>query len=232
MGVKSSSLDSNISIITLLTFLSYATYITFKFGESIYYGYPTSLIWIDLNSLLLMILQNSIIIVAIVLLLRSAFKSTNSFLKNIVIITIGMMTPMLILGDIYLEWEKTVISLILFVIIFLLNSCLKKAIKEKNSSYYSKWNLRTLLLYFLLVLYIGNYSPSLLGSLFTDDGKMIVSTNGSEAVLLSCDKEGNKVIQVKSILDEKISKKANDILTRNWFYSECKFYNSINQLYI
>lgn len=100
MGVNDSKLDNNISIITLLTFLSYATYITFKFGESIYYGYPTSLIWIDLNSLLLMILQNSIIIVAIVLLLRSAFKSTNGFLKNIFIIIIGMMMPIFIIGDI------------------------------------------------------------------------------------------------------------------------------------
>lgn len=232
MGVNDSKLDNNISIITLLTFLSYATYITFKFGESIYYGYPTSLIWIDLNSLLLMILQNSIIIVAIVLLLRSAFKSTNGFLKNIFIIIIGMMMPIFIIGDISLEWKNAVITLLMFSIVFLLNSCLKKSIKEKGGSYFSKWNLRTLLLYFLLVLYIGNYSPSLLGSLFTDDGEMIVSTNGSEAVLLSCDKEGNKVIQVKSILDEKLSKKTNDMLTRNWFYSECKFYNSVSQFYI
>lgn len=46
-------LESNISIITLITFMSYATYVFYKLGNSVYYGYPISLIWIDFNSLVL-----------------------------------------------------------------------------------------------------------------------------------------------------------------------------------
>ena len=129
-------LESNISIITLITFMSYATYVFYKLGNSVYYGYPISLIWIDFNSLVLTLVQNAIIIIAVFLLLRNAYRSSNTLFHHITIISAGMMAPMLILGDILLEWKFFIINLILFVSIFLLNSCLKKIFQEKSKSFF------------------------------------------------------------------------------------------------
>lgn len=129
-------LESNISITTLITFMSYATYVFYKLGNSVYYGYPISLIWIDFNSLVLTLVQNAIIIIAVFLLLRNAYRSSNTLFHHITIISAGMMAPMLILGDILLEWKFFIINLILFVSIFLLNSCLKKIFQEKSKSFF------------------------------------------------------------------------------------------------
>jgi hypothetical protein len=53
----------------------------------------------------------------------------------------------------------------------------------------------------------------------------------SEALLVSCDREGNKVIKIKSILD-KIHSQNNDILVRNWFESECAHFEKIHSTYL
>lgn len=225
-------LESNISIITLITFLSYATYVFYKLGNSVYYGYPISLIWIDFNSLVLTLVQNAIIIIAVFLLLRNAYRSSNTLFHNIAIISAGMMAPMLILGDILLEWKFFIINLILFVSIFFLNSCLKKIFQEKSKSFFSKWAAWTLITYFFLVFYLGNYTPSIFNHIYTVEDEIIISTNGSEALLLSCDSEGNKTIKIKSILDKKIHSKSNDILVRNWFVSECLHYDTIRSSYL
>lgn len=225
-------LESNISIITLITFLSYATYVFYKLGNSVYYGYPISLIWIDFNSLVLTLVQNAIIIIAVFLLLRNAYRSSNTLFHNIAIISAGMMAPMLILGDILLEWKFFIINLILFVSIFFLNSCLKKIFQEKSKSFFSKWATWTLITYFFLVFYLGNYTPSIFNHIYTVEDEIIISTNGSEALLLSCDSEGNKTIKIKSILDKKIHSKSNDILVRNWFVSECLHYDTIGSSYL
>lgn len=225
-------LESNISIITLITFLSYATYVFYKLGNSVYYGYPISLIWIDFNSLVLTLVQNAIIIIAVFLLLRNAYRSSNTLFHNIAIISAGMMVPMLILGDILLEWKFFIINLILFVSIFFLNSCLKKIFQEKSKSFFSKWAAWTLITYFFLVFYLGNYTPNIFNHIYTVEDEIIISTNGSEALLLSCDSEGNKTIKIKSILDKKIHSKSNDILVRNWFVSECLHYDTIRSSYL
>ncbi|BEB81431.1 hypothetical protein VEE24_17880 [Escherichia coli] len=205
-------LESNISIITLITFMSYATYVFYKLGNSVYYGYPISLIWIDFNSLVLTLVQYAIIIIAVFLLLRNAYRSSNTLFHHITIISAGMMAPMLILGDILLEWKFFIINLILFVSIFLPNSCLKKIFQEKSKSFFSKWAAWTLITYFFLTFYIGNYTPNIFNHIYTGEDEIIISTNGSEALLLSCDIEGNKTIKIKSILDKKIHSKSNDIL--------------------
>ncbi len=205
-------LESNISIITLITFMSYATYVFYKLGNSVYYGYPISLIWIDFNSLVLTLVQYAIIIIAVFLLLRNAYRSSNTLFHHITIISAGMMAPMLILGDILLEWKFFIINLILFVSIFLPNSCLKKIFQEKSKSFFSKWAAWTLITYFFLTFYIGNYTPNIFNHIYTGEDEIIISTNGSEALLLSCDIEGNKTIKIKSILDKKLHSKSNDIL--------------------
>lgn len=225
-------LESNISIITLITFMSYATYVFYKLGNSVYYGYPISLIWIDFNSLVLTLVQNAIIIIAVFLLLRNAYRSSNTLFHHITIISAGMMAPMLILGDILLEWKFFIINLILFVSIFLLNICLKKIFQEKSKSFFSKWAAWTLITYFFLAFYIGNYTPNIFNHIYTGEDEIIISTNGSEALLLSCDIEGNKTIKIKSILDKKIHSKSNDILVRNWFVSECLHYDTIRSSYL
>lgn len=224
-------LENNISIITLVTFLSYVTYVFYKMGNSVYFGYPLSLIWVDFNSLVLTIVQNSIIIVAIFILLRSAYRSPNGLFQNIFVISIGMIAPMMIFGDLSLEWRVLVINFILFAIIFLLNTCVKRTLQEKKYTIFSKWGVWTLLSYLLLVFYIGNYYPSIFNSAYTDETEIIVSTNGSEALLLSCDRDGNKVIKIKSILDTKIHSQSNDILVRNWFVSECVHFEKIHSAY-
>lgn len=225
-------LESNISIITLITFLSYATYVFYKLGNSVYYGYPISLIWIDFNSLVLTLVQNAIIIIAVFLLLRNAYRSSNTLFHNITVISVGMMAPMLILGDILLEWKFFIINLILFVSIFLLNSCLKKTFQEKEKSFFSKWTFWTLITYFFLAFYMGNYTPNVFNHIYTGEGEIIISTNGSEALLLACDSEGNKTIKIKSILDKEIHSNSNDILVRNWFVSECLHYDTIRSSYL
>lgn len=225
-------LESNISIITLITFLSYATYVFYKLGNSVYYGYPISLIWIDFNSLVLTLVQNAIIIIAVFLLLRNAYRSSNTLFHNITVISVGMMAPMLILGDILLEWKFFIINLILFVSIFLLNSCLKKTFQEKAKSFFSKWTFWTLITYFFLAFYMGNYTPNVFNHIYTGEGEIIISTNGSEALLLACDSEGNKTIKIKSILDKEIHSNSNDILVRNWFVSECLHYDTIRSSYL
>ncbi len=225
-------LENNISIITLVTFLSYVTYVFYKMGNSVYFGYPLSLIWVDFNSLVLTIVQNSIIIVAIFILLRSAYRSRNGLLQNIIVISVGMIAPMIIFGDLSLEWKALVINLLLFSLVFLLNTCLKRTLQEKSYTIFSKWGLRTLLCYLLLVLYIGNYSPSIFNSAYIDGNEIIVSTNGSEALLLSCDSDGNKVIKIKSILDKKINSQNNGILVRNWLVSECIHFEKIDSKYL
>ncbi|MGX4867720.1 hypothetical protein ACUYFY_16940 [Enterobacter kobei] len=225
-------LENNISIITLVTFLSYVTYVFYKIGNSVYFGYPLSLIWVDFNSLVLTVVQNSIIIVAIFLLLRSAYRSSYGLLHNIFVISAGMIAPMIIFGDLSLEWRVLVINLILFTIIFLLNTCLKRTLQQKEYTIFSKWGVRTLLSYLLLVFYIGNYYPSIFDSAYTDENQIIVSTNGSEALLLSCDRNGNKVIKINSILNKKIYSQSNDILVRNWFVSECVHFEKIHSAYL
>lgn len=225
-------LENNISIITLITFLSYATYVFYKIGNSVYYGYPISLIWIDFNSLVITLMQNAIIIIAVFLLLRNAYRSSNNLFHNITVISSGMMAPILILGDIFLEWKFFVINLILFTLIFLLNSCLKKTLQEKSKSFFSKWTVRTLITYFFLVFYIGNYTPNIFEHIYINEKEMIISTNGSQALLLSCDREGNKTIKIKSILDKNIHSKSNDILVRNWFISECLHYDAMHSSYL
>ncbi|ELV2798315.1 hypothetical protein QNS20_004609 [Enterobacter ludwigii] len=225
-------LENNISIITLVTFLSYVTFVFYKIGNSLYFGYPVNLIWVDFNSLVLTLAQNSIIIVAIFLLLRSAYRSTNGLIHNIFIISVGMIAPMMFFGDLAFEWKALVINLILFSLIFLLNTCLKRTLQEKTYTIFSKWGVRTLLSYLLLVFYIGNYYPTLFKSAYTDENEIIVSTNGSEALLVSCDREGNKVIKIKSILDKKIHSQNNDILVRNWYESECAHFEKIHSTYL
>ena len=159
-------LESNISIITLITFMSYATYVFYKLGNSVYYGYPISLIWIDFNSLVLTLVQNAIIIIAVFILLRNAYRSSNTLFHNITVISTGMMAPMLILGDILMEWKFFIINLILFVSIFLLNSCLKKTFQEKSKSLFSKWSVWTLITYFFIAFYIGNYMPKVFNCIY------------------------------------------------------------------
>ncbi len=225
-------LENNISLITLVTFLSYVSYVCYKMGNSVYFGYPFSLIWVDFNSLVLTLVQNSIIIVAIFILLRSAYRSSNGFIHNIFVISTGMIVPMMIFGDLSLEWKVLVINFILFVLIFLLNTCLKRTLQEKQYTIFSKWGVRTLLSYLLLVFYIGNYYPTISNSAYSDSDEIIVSTNGSEALLLSCDKDGKKVIKIKSILDKKIHSQSNDILVRNWFVSECVHVEKIHSAYL
>lgn len=225
-------LENNIPIITLVTFLSYVTYVSYKIGNSIYFGYPLSLIWVDFNSLVLMIVQNSIIIVAIFILLRSAYRSSNGLLHNIFVISVGMIAPMIIFGDLSLRWKVIVMNLILFTMIFLLNTCLNRALQEKTHTIFSKWGMRALLSYLFLVFYIGNYYPSIFNSIYTDENEIIVSTNGSEVLLLSCDSDGNKVIKIKSILDKKIHSQSNEILVRNWLVSECIHFERIHSTYL
>lgn len=225
-------LENNISIITLVTFLSYVTYVFYKIGNSVYFGYPLNLIWVDFNSLVLTLAQNSIIIVAIFLLLRSAYRNRNGLTHNIFTISIGMIVPMMFFGDLPFEWKALVINLILFSLIFLLNTCLKRTLQEKTYTIFSKWGMRTLLSYLLLVFYIGNYYPTIFNSAYTDENEIIVSTNGSEALLVSCDREGNKVIKIKSILDKKIHSQSNNILVRNWFESECAHFEQIRSTYL
>lgn len=125
-------LENNIPIITLVTFLSYVSYVCYKMGNSVYFGYPFSLIWVDFNSLILTLVQNSIVIVAIFIFLRSAYRSSNGFIHNIFVISTGMIVPMMIFGDLSLEWKVLVINFILFVLIFLLNTCLKRTLQEKQ----------------------------------------------------------------------------------------------------
>lgn len=139
---------------------------------------------------------------------------------------------MMFFGDLAFEWKALVINLILFSLIFLLNTCLKRTLQEKTYTIFSKWGVRTLLSYLLLVFYIGNYYPTLFKSAYTDENEIIVSTNGSEALLVSCDREGNKVIKIKSILDKKIHSQNNDILVRNWFESECAHFEKIHSTYL
>ncbi|WP_320729833.1 hypothetical protein [Enterobacter sichuanensis] len=100
--------------------------------------------------------------------------------------------PMMIFGDLSLEWKILVINFILFVLIFLLNTCLKRTLQQKQYTIFSKWGVSTLLSYLLLVFYIGNYYPTISNSAYTNANEIIVSTNGSDALLLSCDKDGNK----------------------------------------
>ena len=139
---------------------------------------------------------------------------------------------MMFFGDLAFEWKALVINLILFSLIFLLNTCLKRTLQEKTHTIFSKWGVRTLLSYLLLVFYIGNYYPTLFKSAYTDENEIIVSTNGSEALLVSCDREGNKVIKIKSILDKKIHSQNNDILVRNWYESECAHFEKIHSTYL
>lgn len=221
-------LEVNIPIISLVTFLSYATYIFYELGGSVYFGYPIGLLRIDFSSLVITLIQNSIVIIAMYMLLRSAFRSGRKFLDNIFVISGGLFIPMLVYGDLQREWRNVFLNLILFSLIFLLNSSLKKSVSEKSTFVLTRLSVQTILLYFALVFYIGNYAASILPTLQTGGREIIVSTNGSEAVLVSCNDDGNKIVQVKSILNETIESKISDMLIRNWFVSECHHYDKIS----
>ena len=232
MDKKIYKLESNISVITIITVISYATYAVFKLGNSVYYGYPIDLISIDFNSLIITLIQNVLIIGGLILLLRNAYKSTNSLLQNVLIITAGMISPLIIFGDIFSEFEVFIVNIILYFLIFALNSFLKITLKLKSLSITNRWNIGTIITYFLLVFYLGNYSPSFFRNVITDNNEIVISKNGNDALMLICDSDGLKVIKIESMLGKQIVSKRSDVLVRDWFTSKCIHYAPIKKDFI
>lgn len=214
-------LENNISIFTVITLLSYATFVFYKIGSSFYYGYPIGLVWMDFNSLISTLIQNSIIIIGLILFFRNIFRRDESFIQNCFVITSAIVFPTFLLGSGTFKWQIAIINIIFYVLVFSLSSFIKKSVKENRREIFTKWKIISLVNYFIFVFYLGNYSPDLLNVMYTDKNEMIVSTYGGDSILLFCDVYGNKKLKIESLSGKEIRSGKNNFLQRDWFSGKC-----------
>ncbi|MDE9447960.1 hypothetical protein KKJ04_21120 [Xenorhabdus bovienii] len=215
-------IKKEISIPSILVFLSYVTYVFYKFGESIYFGYPINLIWTDINTLIISLLQSSIILLAFFMVISVSIQRNTTIAQNMTIISGG------IIGATILRYESIlddipdlILTLIIFFLLFSLSRCLKKLIPYESNKLLSKWGILSFLLLCLLSFFTGNCFAPIKNLIIDSDNNMIVGDFKDSVIKISCTPRGEKKVTISKLENEEIKSVPNTLLKRDWLVGHC-----------
>lgn len=211
-------LEHKISTITILTGLAYVAYISIRFGESVYFGYPVDFIWTDINSLLIALMKNSLIILALSWVIYKSIISGSGFISNLASLVGGVLGTSLWNVKIFIgSFSGVAIMVLIFLLIFASASLIKKITSKADSG--SNLVL-AFIMYVIMCILIGNWWSSILPVLINEKDEIIVANYKDKIIKIGCH-NGVKKVSLSTLGDIEIKTTTHPNLKRDGFGSNC-----------
>lgn len=216
-------LERKISITTIITFSSYMAYMCYRFGESIFYGYPITLIWTDLNNLVSTLLQNSIILLAYFGMLWVAIKRKETILYNLLMILFAISGAIAVNYDYFIEdYQGVLLCVAIFIFVFTLSSLIQTVMEYEAVGRSVNLTCGVLLVAFCgLATLTGNYFASIKTLMVDSQNLIIVADYKDKVVKIKCNRNGDRQIIVSSLDDNNLKSVPNNFFKRDWLVGKC-----------